>query len=185
MNHDVAPLHNLVDSRRQELSLSWPDVVRRCGYENPSRGLRRLGAIWEGNLSGRASVRILSVLPEALSLDEEVVQAVVRQSRRQQVQTHLRARQAEATVRRAAFQPSAYLLGTTSRPSQITIFGLTGGADRWLCIPLDLAQPPITFVRQALAHVRTTPEVPFFGRIRGFTITRPMRRCNSIRKTSP
>jgi len=47
MNHDVAPLHDLVDSRRRELSLSWPDVMQRCGYENPSRGLEALLGVEE------------------------------------------------------------------------------------------------------------------------------------------
>jgi hypothetical protein len=40
-------------------------------------------------------------------------------------------------ARRAAFRPCAWLLGAESTPSQITIYGMTGGAER-LRIPLDL-----------------------------------------------
>ena len=38
----------------------------------------------------------------------------------------------------------------TTIPSQITICGLTGGAERWLIIRFDLSKPPITFVQQAI-----------------------------------
>ena len=66
--------------------------------------------------------------------------------------------------------PSAYLVGTESRPSSITIYGLGGGAERWLKIPLDLSQPPVTFAAQALAVVRKTPTITFFGATTGFIV---------------
>jgi hypothetical protein len=72
--------------------------------------------------------------------------------------------------RSASFVPSAYLVGSDSRPSSIVIYGVTGGANTWLRIPLDVGMPPITYVRQALAVVKVTPKVPFFGRTTGFII---------------
>jgi len=39
--------------------------------------------------------------------------------------------------------------GDDTRPSSIASFGLTGGAERWLKIPLDLSQRPVTFALQA------------------------------------
>ena len=39
--------------------------------------------------------------------------------------------------------------GDDTRPSSIASFGLTGGAERWLKIPLDLSQHPVTFALQA------------------------------------
>ena len=71
---------------------------------------------------------------------------------------------------RASFKPAAYLLGSSNRPSQILIFGLTGGVERWLKIPLDLSEPPITYAEQALAVVRKTPIVQFFGPTTGFIV---------------
>ena len=73
-------------------------------------------------------------------------------------------------LRRASFGPSAYLLGTETRPTQITIYGISGGAERWRRIPLDLSQPAVTFVKQALIVVRKTPVVPFFGPTIGFVV---------------
>ena len=68
------------------------------------------------------------------------------------------------------FRPSAYLSGTETRPTQITIFGMTGGAERWLRIPLDLSQPPVTYAAQALAVARRTKVVPFHGPTAGFVM---------------
>ena len=48
--------------------------------------------------------------------------------------------------------------------------GLAGGAERWLKIPLDLSQPPLSYSVQALAVVRETPVVPFFGVTTGFIV---------------
>jgi hypothetical protein len=71
---------------------------------------------------------------------------------------------------RASFKPHAFLLGTETRPSSITIFGISGGPEHWLKIPLDLSQPPVTYAVQALAFVRKTPVVPFFGATTGFIV---------------
>jgi hypothetical protein len=49
-------------------------------------------------------------------------------------------------------------------------FGVTGGAERWLKIPLDLLQPPVSYAAQALAVVRRTHFVQFFGATTGFIV---------------
>lgn len=71
---------------------------------------------------------------------------------------------------RASFKPAAYLLGTSKVPSQIFFFGLTGGAERWLKIPLDLSQPEVTYAEQAFSVVRRTPVVEYFGPTTGFVV---------------
>ena len=50
------------------------------------------------------------------------------------------------------------------------MYGFSGGADRWLKIPLDLSQPPVTFAAQAFTVVRRTPFVQFFGATTGFVV---------------
>ncbi len=42
--------------------------------------------------------------------------------------------------------------------------------ERWLKIPLDISEPPITYAEQALAVVRKTPVVQFFGPTTGFIV---------------
>lgn len=170
MNQDVVPLYELINSRRTELGLSWSELARRCGYANTSKGLRRFDAIWQGNIDGQPSAQILARLPAAMGLGEETIRATVQQSIQRLEQTKQRTNSKAQAARRDSFEPSAYLVGTSSRPSQITIFGLTGGAQRWLRIPLDLTQSAATFAKQAQAVVRATPEVAFFGPTTGFII---------------
>src|SRR4029079_5214834 len=99
----------------------------------------------------------------ALDLSPGIVQQAIEDTVRQI------AAQADARYR-ASFEPHGYLLGTSDRPSQIFIFGLTGGPERWLKIPLDLSQPPLSYSAQALSVVRRTPFVKFFGATTGFIV---------------
>jgi hypothetical protein len=54
--------------------------------------------------------------------------------------------------------------------SSITMYGFSGGSERWLRIPLDCTHPSVTFAIQAMAVVRKTPVVPFFGPTTGFVV---------------
>jgi hypothetical protein len=109
-------------------------------------------------------------LPSALELAPRRVADALRETERQLAEIKRRADAEREALRRASFGPSAYLLGTETRPTQITIYGISGGAERWRRIPLDLSQPAVTFVKQALIVVRKTPVVPFFGPTIGFVI---------------
>ena len=75
---------------------------------------------------------------------------------------------------RASFKPHAVIQTETTIPSQITICGLTGGAERWLIIRFDLSRPPVTFIQQAIdalpSMVSPAGGVPFFGRAVGLII---------------
>jgi hypothetical protein len=155
------PLSILITERCGELELSRSGLVTRCGYRNVSKGLRRLDQVYAGDLEKAAS--LLRGLPKALNLSPETVQRAIDETVQQIA--------AEAEARwRASFEPCAYLLGTSKTPSQIFIFGITGGAERWLRIPLDLLQPPLTYADQALAVVQQTPIVKFFGPTTGFVV---------------
>ena len=56
--------------------------------------------------------------------------------------------------------------------------GVTGGAERWLMIPLDLSKPPISYIRQALEALPEKarvgrdgkPFIPFFGEVLGIIL---------------
>jgi hypothetical protein len=155
------PIATLIEDRRRELGLRRSKVVARCGYRNLSKGVRRLEQVLAGDF-GRADA-LLHALPNALNLSPDVVQEAIDKT------VQLIAAEQDA-VWRANFQPSAYLLGTTDRPSQTLFFGITGGPERWLKIPLDVTQPPLSYAEQALAAVRKTPEVKFFGPTTGYVV---------------
>jgi hypothetical protein len=155
------PIAALIEEQCRELGLRRSEVAARCGYKNISKGIRRLEQVLAGDF-GRADA-LLRTLPNALNLSPDVVQEAVDETVRQ-----IAAEQ--DAVWRASFQPTAYLLGTTDRPSQTLFFGMTGGPERWLRIALDLSQPPLSYAAQALAVARKTPEVKFFGPVTGFII---------------
>jgi hypothetical protein len=155
------PIAALFEERCRELGLRPSEVAARCGYRNLSKGVRRLEQVLAGDFE-RADA-LLHGLPKALDLSPAIIEEAVDKTL-QQIAAE------QDAVWRASFQPSAYLLGTTDRPSQILFFGLTGGAERWLRIPLDLSQPPLSYVEQALAVMRRTPSVQFFGRTTGFIV---------------
>jgi hypothetical protein len=155
------PIQNLIVQRCRELGLRRGELVQRCGYNNVSKGIRRLEQVYAGEL--KPAVALPRGLPNALDLSPSIVQQAIDETVRQI------AAKADA-LWRASFEPGAYLLGASDRPSQIFIFGITGGADRSLKIPLDLSRPPETYAGQALSVVRRTPEVKFFGPTIGFIV---------------
>ena len=161
MTRTDLPLSILIRKRCQDLGLSRSELVRRCGYKNISKGLRRLDQVYAGEFEKAGA--LLASLPDALDLPRDAVKEAITATTRQLA--------AEADARwRASFKPAAYLLGSSNRPSQIFIFGLTGGVERWLKIPLDTSQSPVTYAEQALAVVRKTPVVQFFGPTTGFIV---------------
>lgn len=60
-----------------------------------------------------------------------------------------------------SFEPAAYLLGESNRPSQITIYGLSGGHDRWLRVDFDTGKPQSTWFEEIFSYVQTMPVTPF------------------------
>lgn len=161
MSRKDLPLPTLITERCRESGLSRSELVERSGYKNISKGLRRLDQVYAGDLEKAGA--LLRGLPKALNLSVESVKQAI-DATAEQI-----AAEAEAAWR-ASFETAAYLLGTSIVPSQIFFFGLTGGAERWLKIPLDLSQPAITYAEQAHAVVRKTPVVQFFGPTTGFIV---------------
>jgi hypothetical protein len=158
----------LIEGRSLELGLSRSELVRRCGYNNITKGIRRLDELYAGDLQRTTS--LLSGLAIALELSLDVVQRALNETHQQLEERASRAASKAEATWRAAFKPHGILLGTDTRPSQLLFFAITGGAERWLKIPLDLSQSPVTYAEQALAVVRKTPFVQFFGRTMGFIV---------------
>jgi hypothetical protein len=158
----------LIDERSRDLGLSRSEVVRRCGYKNISKGVRRLDELYAGDLQRTAY--LLTGLDTALELLPEIVQRALNDTNQKLEERAAHAAAEAEAAWRAAFKPHGILLGTDERPSQIFIFAVTGGPERWLKIALDVSQPPVTYAEQALAVVRKTPSVQFFGSTTGFIV---------------
>jgi hypothetical protein len=180
------PLAQLIGTRMHELGLDRQALGFRLGYQNPLKAAGRVDALCGGHISSRKSRLALRRLPGALEISQEVVLRACRdtedalaQRKRQEEEERRITHEKEEIEWRAAFTPHAILHTQRTAPSSITMCAFTGGPRRWLRIDFDLSQPPITFVRQALAalpekarksEVDGRCQVSFFGEVLGFIV---------------
>src|SRR4051812_45850733 len=75
------PIAAIVENCCHELNLTHTDLIRRAGYANIAKGLRRLEALMNGDLDSTKS--LIAKLPEALELPPEVIPDAFEQTRRQ------------------------------------------------------------------------------------------------------
>lgn len=144
----------------QVLDLDRQALGSRLGYRNPLKGAGRVCALCEGYIMSAKSGAALNRLPQAIDVPAELVEQALAATEkmladmdRQTEETLRLAREKEETEWRAAFRPHAIILTERTVPTQITICGLTGGAERWLMIRFDRSTPPLTYTRQALNAV--------------------------------
>ena len=121
------------------------------------------------NYSDRLEIDVHALCPN-MSRYKESVEAAICATAAIIAEAERRAEVEREAAWRASFVPHAYLHGSQNRPSQLFIYGVSGGAEKWLKIPLDLSMPPVTFAAQALTFVKKTPQVPFFGSTTGFIV---------------
>jgi hypothetical protein len=179
------PLAILIETRMQQLGIDRAALGLRLGYRNPAKAAGRVYALCDGHITSTKSRAAIRRLPEAIELPSEVVETAVNATlsflaelKRQEDEKLRIARENEDAAWRATFKPHAIIQGERTSPASITMYAITGGAERWLKIGLDLSRPPITFVEQVLAalpnrlHLREDGEwiVTFFGSALGFTI---------------
>ena len=102
----------LISDRLQDLKLTPVELVRRCGYKNLSKGLRRLAGARAGYFDGQAW--LLHALPDALGVPPEKVQQAVEDTRRYLYEE-------KEAAWRAAFKPHAIIITERDRPTQIFV----------------------------------------------------------------
>jgi len=144
MSEDQLPIQTLISSRRNELGLRAADVVRRCGYKNVSKGLRRLESVHHGCFKGNEA--LIKALPNALEVAADVVKEAVAAMQRQIYE-------AKEAAWRAAFRPHAVILTEKQRPEPMFVAAVIG-VDRLLRVDLDPTEDPLTYIDQALKGAR-------------------------------
>jgi|HubBroStandDraft_6_1064221.scaffolds.fasta_scaffold118030_2 hypothetical protein len=142
---------SLVVYRSRVLDLSRSDLVRRAGYKNIAKGLRRLDELLAGDLGKTGN--LIRALPAALDVPTEMVEHAIEETRRRIAEAQEAARQAREWAWRAAFMPHAIILTERTVPQPIFVAAIIG-VERLLRIDFDLALPPISYVNQAFAGIR-------------------------------
>lgn len=179
------PIADLINERMSDLGLDRERLGYRLGYCNPIKAAGRVQALCDGFVDNRKGLRALHRLPAALEVSPEDVgkaviatRAVFTERERQRQESLRRAAKMRDAEYRASFKPHGFLQTRETWPSSVTMFALSGGEGRWLIIPIDTLQPPVTFASQALdglANVAKKGEdgnfyAPFFGRVLGFYV---------------
>jgi hypothetical protein len=165
MSGVLLPIQALICNRSEELGLSAVELVRRCGYKNIPKGLRRLEQLCQGDFA--RSIALIHALPAALEVGTEVVKQAVEQS-----QQNLR--EAKELAWRETFRPHAIIVTEREVPQPIFVAAVIG-VERLLRLDLDPALGPVTYVSQALDGLkqrltRWKGMIPAFGRPVGFIV---------------
>ena len=145
-----------------ELGLSRGEFVKRLGYKNIAKGIRRIDALCEGDLDG--TKQFLDVLPQALETSAETVKRALDQTVRELELAAKHEAETRDKLWRETFCPHAIILTEHTVPSPIFV-AATIGVEKLLRIDLDPTQGPVSFVQQVLDRL---PEgVPAFGKLLG------------------
>lgn len=161
----LLPIQSLVHARSNELGLSRRDLVRKAGYTNIAKGLRRLDELFSGYFQGARG--LIHGLPVALELPETTINQTIEESRRQIAE-------AKESAWRAAFKAHAVILTERLIPQPIHIAAIVG-VDQLKCVDFEPSSSSDTFIDQALAGLhkkldRWKGEIPCFGKPTGIII---------------
>ncbi len=162
----ILPIETLIRERAAELGLGPTELVRRAGYKNVSKGLRRLSELYEGEFE--ASRGLIAGLPHVLGQSADDVQKAVQASRRQIAE-------AEEARWRAAFVPHAVILTERSRPQGLFIAVMIGISELKR-VDFTPGSSPVTYVQQALDGVQQKlkrwcrDQLPCFGKPVGIIV---------------
>ncbi len=166
MSDQQLPIQTLVFSRCEELGLRRAELIRRCGYKNVSKGLRRLEQLCRGDFTGCAG--LIGSLPSALNVPVDVVTGAFEDTQRQ-------IHEAKEAAWRAAFVPHAVIMTERSFPQPLHIAAILG--IEWLRrVDFDLKQGPASYIKQSLNGVREklarwkSDQIPTFGRPTGLVV---------------
>jgi hypothetical protein len=144
-------IESLIINRLSVLDLPRRHLLRRAGFKNIAKGLRRLDELLAGELVKTRD--LIRALPAALDVSPEVVEHAIEETRRRTAEAQEAAEQARQTVWRAAFRPHAIILTERTVPQPIFVAAFIG-IERLLRIDFDHALVPVTYTNQALAGVR-------------------------------
>lgn len=159
------PLIDLIEQRRHELTLKKSQLVKRWGYANVAKGLRRLTQLTSGNytLTEGQLLRLASALE--LPADDIRTSYAATLTLRRQVEDS--ALQHEHATWSKNFIPHAILVTERKIPNPIFVAAICG-ADNILRIDFDVVQHEDTWVQQVCAKLPDT--VVAFGGVVGFVL---------------
>jgi hypothetical protein len=134
----------LVRRRCDDLGLTQPELIRRCGYQNVPKGLRRLEQLRSGDFKKGGG--LIDKLPAALEVPVDVIKQAVEDSQRY-------IREAEEAAWRAAFRPHGIIVTERQIPQPIFVAALIGWMFCCGWISTSLPPPPPLSVKPSTGSV--------------------------------
>jgi hypothetical protein len=123
MKSDLA-IATLIRSRLTELGLSRGEFAKRLGYKNIAKGIRRIDAMFEGDIKG--TKQFMDVLPQALETSAEIVTLALDQTVRDIELAEKHEAEARDKSWRENFRPHAIILTERTVPSPIFVAAIIG-----------------------------------------------------------
>lgn len=156
-------LDRLIGDRLVELHLRASELVRRWGYANTAKGIRRLRQLRDGHfLPDEKSIEALAA---ALEIPLARLRGACDATRQQLEQSRLETAEQEWLDWCSRFRPHAILRTNQERPSPIFVAAIFG-LERILRLDFDPDQPIETWPFQIVG--RLPDRVPAFGSVTGF-----------------
>jgi hypothetical protein len=168
------PMAELISCRSDALGIGPSELVRRCGYKNIGKGLRRVEELCRGEFQRTRG--LISGLPRALGVTVDVVQKAIDDTAKQ-------LHEAEEAAWRASFKPHAIILTDRRIPQPIFVAAIIGELRRIDYPPCATAD---TYMSLAIEGIRTrlarwnrgfnplmsleSYQLPAFGRPTGFVV---------------
>jgi hypothetical protein len=170
------PIAELISRRSLELGIGPSEFVRRCGYKNIGKGLRRVEELCRGEFQRTRG--LISGLPRALGVTGDVVSKAIDDTAKQ-------LHKAEEAAWRASFKPHAIILTDKRVPQPIFVAAIIG-ASELLRIDFPPCATADTYVSLAIEGICArlarwnrefnplmslgSYQLPAFGRPTGFVV---------------
>lgn len=158
-------IDELLAERMAQLGLKKSEVVRRWGYSNIGKGLRRLDQLRVGSFL--PDKKLLSRLAAAVILTEPAIKDAIAATQYKLEQEEQEAKYREWLAWCARFKPHAILKTERKIPSPIFVVAFLG-AENILRLDFDYTKPQDQWVEEVISKLPR--DVIAFGKVTGFFI---------------
>jgi hypothetical protein len=158
-------IDELLTERIAQLRLKKSEVVRRWGYSNIGKGLRRLDQLRVGSFL--LDEKLLSRLAAAVELPEPAIKDAIAATQYKLEQEEKGAKYREWLAWCARFKPHAILRTERKIPSPIFVVAFVG-AENILRLDFDYTKPQDQWVEEVISKL--PQDVIAFGKVTGFFI---------------
>lgn len=166
------PISKLITDSLKANHIRLPALVKKLGYTNINRGIRRLNGLLD---KGNVNESILNKIIIELGIDPEEARIAVEETRLMKKQERMEIRQSKEQREREHFRPHIYALSAAQRPFSICAYAMFGGdARRTILLPEDITRKPLQeqmhIIRVLVNEYRLNNNdlVPFLGPLSGF-----------------